>query len=460
MIRGIDPVSECLYHGFMNIQPARTFPSVFAIGIGVMVFLMSTAVSLRSAVVFPPSSELPDRPELPDLLVAFDGKRIRTPDQWREKRRPELKALFQHYMYGWLPPAPLRLTYTLERMDRNCLGGKATQKEIIIRFDPPGTPAIHLLLVVPNRRPGPAPVVLGLNFCGNHTVLNDPSIALPNGWVPSWCKGCTNNQASESGRGQALDDWSIERSIDRGYAIATFYNGDVDPDRPDFTDGVHPFYAQPGQPRGSQDWGCLAAWAWGLHRAVDYLVTDEDIQPRRIAVFGHSRNGKTALLAGAMDERIGLILSHQAGCGGTAPSRGKIGESVRQINDRFPHWFNDEFKKFNDQTSRLPFDQHGLIALCAPRPVLLSNATEDTWANPAGQFEMLQAANPVYRLLKVEGLRTQQMPETGRLVDSRLGYFIRPGKHSTTPEDWKAFLDFADRHWGKPMDAPGRTLHP
>jgi hypothetical protein len=186
-----------------------------------------------------------------------------------------------------------------------------------------------------------------------------------------------------------------------------------------------------------------------LHRAVDYLHADRDIDTNRIAVFGHSRNGKTALLAAAFDDRIDLAIPHQAGCGGTAPSRGTVGESVKQINDRFPHWFDGEFKKFNQEPAKLPFDQHCLIALVAPRPVLLSNATEDTWANPAGQFEMLQAAEPVYRLLGAGGLEATEIPAPGTLVNGKLGYFIRPGKHSTTPQDWKIFLDFADRHFGR-----------
>jgi len=162
-------------------------------------------------------------------------------------------------------------------------------------------------------------------------------------------------------------------------------------------------------------------------------------------VVGHSRLGKTALLAAAFDERIALVVPLQAGCGGTAPSRGKVGESVKQINDRFPHWFNGTFKEFNDQPDRLPFDQHCLVALVAPRPVLFSNATEDTWANPAGQFQVLQAADPVYRFLGAGGLEAKEMPEVGKLIDSRLGYYIRPGKHSMTKDDWKGFLDFADK---------------
>src|SRR5439155_9208376 len=177
------------------------------------------------------------------------------------------------------------------------------------------------------------------------------------------------------------------------------------------------------------DWGTLAAWAWGLSRAVDYLVTDKAVDAKRIAVVGHSRNGKAALLAGAFDERIALAIPLHAGCGGTSPSRGKIGESVKQINDHFPHWFNAGFKSFNEQPECLAFDQHCLIALMAPRPVLLANAVEDTWANPEGQFEMLQQAEAVYRLLKAGQLEAKQMPETGKLIDSKLGYYIRPGKH-------------------------------
>src|SRR5204863_8370121 len=197
-----------------------------------------------------------------------------------------------------------------------------------------------LLLVTPNHGPKRAPVFVGLNFCGNHTLLTDPKIALPAGWMPKSCPGCTNNQATEAGRGAQVDVWALEQSIDRGYAVASFYHGDVDPDKPDFTDGVHPFYLKPGQTQhGLHDWGTIAAWAWGLSRAVDYLITDKDIDSKRIAVVGHSRYGKTALLAAAFDERFALAIPLQAGCGGTAPSRGKVGESVKQINNGFPHWF-------------------------------------------------------------------------------------------------------------------------
>jgi dienelactone hydrolase len=418
---------------------------------GVLLLLLchwpGAGATASAAEKFPEVADLPSHPGLPDPLVMFDGRPVTTKEQWYQQRRPELKALFQHYMYGYFPPAPKRIEADPKRVDRQCFGGKATKKEVTIKFGPQGAPSIELLLVIPNHRKGPAPVFLGLNFCGNHTLLKDPSIALPKPWMPSSCPGCKDHRATEAGRGTRVGVWSIEYVTDRGYAVATFYNGDVDPDKPDFTDGVHPYYFKQGQTKpGPYDWGTIAAWAWGLQRAVDYLVTDKDIDKDRIAVVGHSRNGKTALLAAAFDERIALVIPHQAGCGGTAPSRGTVGESVKQINTSFPHWFDDEFTKFNDQVDRLPFDQHELIALVAPRPVLLTNAVEDTWANPAGQFEMLQAADKVYRFLGAGGLEADQMPPPGKLIDSNLGYHIRPGRHSMGRQDWQVFLDFADKH--------------
>ncbi|HUY88563.1 MAG TPA: acetylxylan esterase [Pirellulales bacterium] len=412
--------------------------------------IITNGVLIQAADKFPPVSELPANPNLPDPLVMLDGQRVKSKAEWFAKRRPELKELFQYYMYGSAPPAPEKIEVKVERVNPKFFGGKATKKEVAISYGPPGTPPIHLLLVTPNHRQRPAPAFVGINFCGNHALTADKSVALPDAWMPPHCPGCVDNRATDAGRGKQIDVWNLEGSIDRGYAVATFYSGDVDPDKPDFTDGVHPHYFKPGQTKPEKhDWGTIAAWAWGISRAVDYLVTDKDIDAQKIAVVGHSRLGKTALLAAAMDERIAMAIPLQAGCGGTAPSRGKIGEPVKRINEAFPHWFNDEFPSFNEQVEKLPFDQHCLVALVAPRPVLFANAVEDQWANPAGQFDVIKAADPVYRFLGAGGLDARQMPEPGKLVDSTLGYFIRPGKHSMTRIDWQAFWDFADKQFDK-----------
>ena len=324
-------------------------------------------------------------------------------------------------------------------------------------------PRIDLMLIVPNRKRGPAPVFLAMNFCGNHALTADTRVPLARTWLGASCKGCTNNAATEAARGTQAADWPLEEIIGRGYALAAFYSGDVDSDRKDVSDGLYAWLAG-GDPAKNNpaNRGTIAGWAWGFQRCVDYLVTDREVDAKRIAAVGHSRNGKTALLAAAFDERIALAIPHQAGCGGSAPNRlapalaapqanGRpIAETTAVINKSFPHWFNGEFKKFDAAPEKLPFDQHCLAALCAPRPVLFSNAEGDQWANPSGQFEMLQAADPVYRLLGVEGLAAKQMPPQRHLVDSRLGYYIREGKHAMTADDWTAFLNFAERHFSNP----------
>jgi hypothetical protein len=417
--------------------------------LSILVFLVFGGAITRAE--FPGVSRLPSRPDLPDPLLMLDGERITTKQQWFNRRRPELKALFQYYMYGHLPAPPDQVEGKVDRTDGGALGGKATLKEVTIAFGPPEVPQIHLLLIVPNQRKGPAPVFLGMNFTGNHTLVKDPGVRIPTSWIDGRGPGVKNHRATESGRGTQVDVWSIAQSVDRGYAVATLYYGDIAPDRAGTLEGsIQPYFHRQGDKPGPHDWGAVAAWAWGLQRVVDYLVTDRDIDKTRIAVVGHSRLGKTALLAAAFDDRIALAIPHQAGCGGTSPSRGKIGESVTQINDRFPHWFNGTFKEFNDRPDRLPFDQHCLVALVAPRPVLFTNGVEDTWANPQGQFQVLQAADPVYRLLKAGGLEADHVPELGKLVDSTLGYYLRPGRHSMTSEDWRIFLAFADKHFGKP----------
>ncbi len=377
----------------------------------------------------------------------FDGTKVASKEDWFTKRRPELKNLFQHYMYGKLPK-PEKFKASVVHEDPKAYEGKGTLREVEISLGEPECAKIRLLLVTPNERRTPAPVFVGLNFSGNHSLVGDPKVSIPTSWMYPNRKGVKDNRATEEGRGDALDVWNIDLIIERGYAVATFYGGDIDPDRADKREGIRPFWKT--ENASGDDTGTIMAWTWGIQRVVDYLETDKSIDAKRIICVGHSRLGKTALLAAAFDDRIAMAIPLQAGCGGTAPSRGKVGEQVKQINERFPHWFCDNFKKFSDDTAKLPFDQHCLVALCAPRPVLFANAKEDAWANPDGQFDMLKAADPVYRLLGVEGLTVKQKPEPGKLVDSRLGYFFREGKHSMTREDWNAFLDFADKQLGKP----------
>ena len=416
--------------------------------------VLALAVS-TSAADFPSSEKLPPVAALPDPLVMSDGARVATKEDWLTKRTPELRDLFQHYMYGTRPEARA-VESILLREDKGALGGKATLREMLVDCGL-GTP-VHLLIVIPNVRKKLAPCFLGMNFHGNYQLLDDPKIQMPQGWVGDKFPGAEPNRAADAGRGKEKDTWAIEQSIDRGYAVATFFSGDVVPDDKALAEAaLRKLRPLGSEERGASDTATIMAWSWGYSRMLDCLLIMPEIDGKRIAVVGHSRNGKTALVAGAFDERIALVIPSQAGCGGSAPDRvapelsapqanGRpTVETLAVINKSFPHWFSGTFKEFNDAPARLPFDQHTLIALCAPRPVLLSNATEDKWANPPGQFEMLRAADPVYRMVAGDGLGAEKMPEVGVLLNSRLGYFIREGKHSMTTPDWKVWLDFADQ---------------
>ena len=216
---------------------------------------------------FPSPADLPAQSGLPDPLIMLDGRKVTNREMWVKERRPELIRLFQHYMYGRLPPRPKAVSGIVARVDVSAFGGKATLSEVTIRFGPPEVPPIHLLLVVPNRRTAPAPVVLGMNYFGNHTLLHDRRVRLADNWMPERGEGVVENRATEASRGTRAEIWRIEEMIDRGYAVATFYNGDVDPDTPDRR-GLQRFFPVADS---ADACGTIGAWAWGLQRAVDYL---------------------------------------------------------------------------------------------------------------------------------------------------------------------------------------------
>ncbi|HYR58207.1 MAG TPA: acetylxylan esterase, partial [Chthoniobacteraceae bacterium] len=299
------------------------------------------------AAEFPPPEKLPAHAALPDPLAMLDGSRITTKKEWTEKRAPELRALFRHYMYGQEPPA-VRVEGKILRTDSAALGGKATLKEVAVNVgqDEP----IHLMIVVPNQREKPAACFLGLNFSGNYALVTDPLVQIPRGWIMEKY-AASNNRAGEAARGRQADTWAIEQSIDRGYAVATFFGGDVVSDKVELALEQIKHFVPPGMAADAPDApATIMIWAWAFSRMVDYLATDKDIDARRIAVVGHSRNGKTAVLAAAFDERIAMAIPSQAGCGGTAPNRvapelaaaqangrPKV-ETVAVINKSFPHW--------------------------------------------------------------------------------------------------------------------------
>ena len=389
---------------------------------------------------------------LPDPLVAFDGTEITSAAAWQEKRRPELLDRFAREMYGPSPGRPEKMVAEEFDRDPKALDGKATRIQIAIYPGGKPGPRIDLLVYVPNGAKKPVPAFLGLNFWGNHAIHKDPGIRLTESWVESNHQpyvdltGVDANKATDATRGVNAKQWPVEEILSRGYAVATMYREDVAPDHePYFATGVPPLY--PELQQGDGNWGTIAIWAWSLSRALDVLENEPSIDAKRVAAFGFSRLGKAALWAGANDERFAMTISNESGAGGAKLFRRGVGEDINRLNTVFPHWFSRKFRAYIGKDKELPFDQHLVISLIAPRPVYVASALEDKNADPEGEFAGAKAAEPVFKLLGAGGLPADKWPAVGVSVQGGIGYHVRPGKHDVTDFDWQQYLAFADRHW-------------
>lgn len=379
---------------------------------------------------------------LPDPLVCADGTVVRSPEVWRNKRRPELKQLFEREMYGKTPlgrPDSLRFVIREEKRVR---AGTAVRLRVGILFE--GTESgrqMELLLVLPTNVAGPVAVFLGANFDGNYTTTVEPDLPLARHWAMGlYANKLKDHQPTEAGRGIHQSMWPYAYVLEHGYGIATFGYGEVEPD----ADGSWKLGPRGlvGEPAAA-DWGALGSWAWAASRAMDYLETEGRVDKRRVAIFGFSRLGKAALWTAAQDERFALAVANGSGAGGAALSKRIFGETIANAIGR---WFVPGYAQYAGNEAALPFDQHELLSLIAPRPLLVTSGTEDAWADPKGEFLGALGADPVYRLLGTDGLAVREWPEPSRLIDSTIGYFLRPGGHDVTLEDWQAMIRFADKH--------------
>lgn len=410
-----------------------------------------------SAQTSPSNPTLPAN--LPNVLEMSNGTKITTRAQWKV-RRAQLLKFFTEQEYGVAPPRPKSVRYVVTDDTRNALGGIATRKQVTILLD--GTskgPKLHVLLYIPNQVHRP-PVFLGLNFWGNETINADPGIEISTRWTevtpgksthdPNTGPCLKNHRATAACRGIAADKWPLDTILKRGYAVATAFRADVDPDYiGSFPDTLKAYYPQL-QHRGD-NFSTIGAWAWALRRIQDYLETDRDVDASRVAVFGWSRLGKAALWAAANDPRFAMAISNDSGAGGARlfHVNGGKSETIQDLNTKFPYWFCTNFKKYNGQDHTLPFDQHMMLALIAPRPLYIASASKDIWANPQGEFLAGVAVTPVYKLLGTDGLPTKQWPPVDHPVMGQIGYHVRTGVHDITLYDWQQYLTFADMHLKK-----------
>lgn len=373
--------------------------------------------------------------DLPPLLLTAEGKKVTTAEEWMTIRRPQIMALFGNLIYGRVPEpqSPITVTHEIVSEDKQFMDGKATRKDVKIKFKNEFGEAEMLILVyVPNDAEMPVPCFMKHSF--NNTRSDD-------------------FDASQDRPGNLKNGWPLGDFFDRGYGFVAVYQQDlVGHNEVSFLGGIHKlFYSQLGQsfPK-AHEWGVLATVAWGGSRAMDYLEKDTDIDHTRVAVMGHSKMGKATLWTAAQDERFAVAISAQSGCAGAALWRRKSGETLKKMVTRFPYWLCRNAWKFVEQEDDLPVDQHMLLACIAPRAVYVHSGVEDTWADGRGEYLSAYHASEVYRLLGKKGLDSEVSPRVGEpILDGDVGYHIREGGHSIDPFDWKAFMDFADRHLKK-----------
>lgn len=384
---------------------------------------------------------------LPKLLVCNDGSIVDSVQGWEARRRGEVLQLFADHVYGNFPVSELNTEF-LAGSQWEVFEGNAIRKEVTIRFGANGDRSAVMLITIPKSNQ-PVPCFVGYNFNGNHTTTDDAKVSITTSWVRENKKiGTNKNRASEKGRGTSASRWPYREIINQGYAVATMYYGDVDPDFDDqFQNGIHPLFPLQEQDASTKNrWGSIGAWGWAISRALDFLQTDDAIDGQHVAVIGHSRLGKTALWAGATDQRFWITISNNSGCGGAALHRRRFGETVKKINTNFPHWFCDQFTEYNDNEDLIPVDQHMLIALMAPRPVYVASASEDLWADPKGEYLSVVKADDLYTLYGDSSMPTP-MPDSNTPITSGLrGYHLRSGKHNITLYDWQQYIKFANRH--------------
>ncbi|WP_205313988.1 glucuronyl esterase domain-containing protein [Pedobacter nanyangensis] len=360
---------------------------------------------------------------LPALLKTANGKPVKTVATWENIRRPEILHLFKEHVYGITPNSLDSIRFKITHEDPKAMEGKAHLKEVAITVWNKGhSLSFPLVLFIPHKRTKPAPAFVLIN---NRSKRNtDPT------------------------RVEKSTFWPAEMMIDSGFAIAAFQNADVAPDRKDTYQNGILTQLFPEQLQMDNGMKAVGSWAWAASRVMDYLMTDKDIDAKKVAIVGHSRGGKTALWAGAQDQRFAMVFSSCSGSTGASLARRKYGETVSLINRQFGHWFNNNYKKYNQQVDSLPVDQHMLIGLIAPRPVYTTNATQDRWADPYGSYLSLVNAQPVYKLYREKvSLQAAMPPTNSPIIESAIGYHFREGIHDLNVYDWTNFIRFANYHY-------------
>lgn len=421
------------------------------LGAGLLGLVGCAAVNLPNV---PLAADADPREAIPPALAAFEGDRpVTNAEEWVARRAPLLRAAFAAHIYGAMPlPAPVT-EVSRRTLVEAAFDGAALIEELIFHVgEGPAQRTVHVGLLIPRDASGPVPLIVMQTFCGVDAVLWDMDMAAPSVPAPEPCKSAWMRPVDSAIYGAALMSPPFEEMMDRGYAVAVVYPAEIAPDGAATAEPALASLTPPGTPP-DQRTGAIAAWAWGYSRVLDGLQDDPRIDPARTAIWGHSRHGKAALLAAAHDPRIEAVITLQSGTGGASLTRDKVGETVGQMTKAYPHWFAPAYAGFAGREAELPVDQHLLLALIAPRSILIGAARRDRWSDPHGAFHAATAAEPVYALFGTPGFVQASLTEPGE--EGRIAYYMRSGLHGVHNSDWARTLDFLDRAFAsKPPSLP------
>ena len=348
--------------------------------------------------------------KIPELMRLKTGRRIKT-EADLEKRREEIKKIMQEEEYGYIPPKPDHLDVSVIEEYGNFCAGKAVRRKLKFTvtigektFSWPVTASI------PQNKTN-IPAFVHINFRPDVPDMYQPT----------------------------------EEIIDNGFAVLSFDYRDVTSDNNDFKNGIAPIF---GNRRRNDAPGKIAMWAWAAMRVMDYIETLDMIDKSNVAVVGHSRLGKTALVAGGYDERFKYIISNDSGCSGAAITRGKQGETPVVITNVFPFWFCPKYNKNAAKFDEGKFDQHFLMALSCPRHLMVGSAEEDLWADPASEFLGAEMASEFWRFKGMRGLvHNGEIPEAKTVLgDGEVLYHVRKNAHYFSREDWLVYMEYIKKN--------------
>jgi len=383
---------------------------------------------------------------LPDVLTTKSGKKITDIKGWETQRRPEIVKLFEDNQFGRMPGKPSDLKFNVFDKGTPVFGGKAIRKQITVYFTKDTSDhKMDILVYLPANATKPVPVLLTLSFSPNSSMSpNDPGVK------QGMTIGRDGKKTPAPRRG--LGSIDPEKFTSQGIGFATIGYGDIEPDFADgYKYGIIGTYLKAGQAKpAANEWGAISAWAWGLSRAMDYFETDKQIDAKRIAIQGTSRIGKTVLWAGAHDTRFKMVIESCSGEGGAALSRRDFGENIAHMTDstRYFYQFATNWHNYAKDFNSSPVDAHMLVALMAPRYLLMQTGNTDYWSDPHGELLAGVAANPVYALYGKGSTLPTELPAGGdqSLAMNPLGFFMHTGGHGTIPSDWDLFLKYIQKY--------------